>query len=431
MFDHYLTRVTWDGETTWDAYLESIAPVFGAEGGERVRIVQEWTTLQRLHFYETHPLIFFYLTGELPADELGAKVDAGARPVKPSYQEVFDLDEAEFTTWFEMDYGLLQEMESSYGALLTQMPLGLGEEGEEAHRIQELERTMAITVKRIQHALALYRAVIFAREGKESEAWELHGEASVLSEEVRSWVEIHEGGYRYPLELLAREKESLTSYQYGYLYETSTVYFWTRRDDQLALFLSEAFSVLNESWEVEPTHVFQSGVEEITLTAPSDAVASAVIEAFMPTFLFGFVLDGETLSLRFAEDTNGNGLPDEGTEQGMTGTRTDLTWVGGADVLSVRLIDSAGVLIQNLLLLSPVLTLTLASWGPFSVEFGLLDAQVGAQDMIDTIASFEGIDEAGATGLVGSIYGYEPGEDFPEYLPFSFEFTFVPVAPAP
>ena len=146
------------------------------------------------------------------------------------------------------------------------------------------------------------------------------------------------------------------------------------------------------------------------------------------SLLFGFVLDGETLSLRFAEDTNGNGLPDEGTEQGMTGTRTELTWIGGAELLSVRLIESAGALIKNLPLLSPELTRTLSSWDPFSVEFGLLDAQVGAQEMIDTIASFEGIDASGATGLIGSIYGYGTGEDFPEYLPFSFEFTFLPVA---
>ncbi len=47
--------------------------------------------------------------------------------------------------------------------------------------------------------------------------------------------------------------------------------------------------------------------------------------------------------------------------------------------------------------------------------------------MIDMMASFEGIDEVGPAGLVGSIYGYEPGEEFPPMVPFVFQFEFLPV----
>ena len=121
-----------------------------------------------------------------------------------------------------------------------------------------------------------------------------------------------------------------------------------------------------------------------------------------------------------AEDTNGNGLPDEGTEQSVSGILNAGVWTGESEQLAVRLIDSAGVWITDLELKEVELSMELVTGPTWSVGEGSLQATVAAQLLIDTIASFDGIDAAGAEGLIGSIYGYEPGESLPEFLPFAF-----------
>ena len=66
------------------------------------------------------------------------------------------------------------------------------------------------------------------------------------------------------------------------------------------------------------------------------------------------------------------------------------------------------------------LTMELETEPSWDVPGGSLSATVAPQLLVDTIASFDGIDAAGAEGLIGSIYGFEPGEELPDSLPFSF-----------
>ena len=112
----------------------------------------------------------------------------------------------------------------------------------------------------------------------------------------------------------------------------------------------------------------------------------------------------------------------------MIGSWTDGLWTGTAEFLTVRLIDSAGVWITDLKLDNPVLELNLAVTPELTLSQGNLTATVLSQILVDTIASFEGIDEAGAEGLIASIYGFQPGESLPDELPFSFslELSMVP-----
>jgi hypothetical protein len=39
--------------------------------------------------------------------------------------------------------------------------------------------------------------------------------------------------YRYPVGLIARQRRSLTSYQFGYLYPVSDLIFWQREEEQV------------------------------------------------------------------------------------------------------------------------------------------------------------------------------------------------------
>ena len=94
----------------------------------------------------------------------------------------------------------------------------------------------------------------------------------------------------------------------------------------------------------------------------------------------------------------------------------------------MRLIDSAGVWITDLTLDDPILMLTMELEPGVVASEGTLTATVLTQILVDTIASFEGIDEAGAEGLIGSIYGFEPGESLSESLPFDFALSLSPLS---
>ncbi len=45
-------------------------------------------------------------------------------------------------------------------------------------------------------------------------------------------VQEQETHYRYPAELLARTRSSLTAYPFGYLYPASVLFFWEREEQQ-------------------------------------------------------------------------------------------------------------------------------------------------------------------------------------------------------
>ena len=83
MYDHYLTRVTWDSRLDWSSYLSSIAPIYGRASSQSLTLLNEWTERQLTDLYETNPEIYFYLSGELPQDEVGEVGITAADPSVP------------------------------------------------------------------------------------------------------------------------------------------------------------------------------------------------------------------------------------------------------------------------------------------------------------------------------------------------------------
>ena len=449
MYDHYLTRVTWDGDESWENYLDWVGPMFGEHQATAIEALSQWTELQRQHFLEDNPLIYFYLAGERTQDEVGELAGILARRPKLSYRTVINYDDDTYDDWVATDLDMLEEMLGAYEAVFQT----LSEPSESVESLSdvlyaELYDGLQIYVNRIEHSLALYRGVGAVRdwhrsvlasetpdESHRSERLEQANNqlaaAQAITSQVSVMLEAAEERYRYPIELLARDKpETLTAYPFGYLSETSTAYFWTRRDEQLEALIGQVFETIPEEWRAEPDQVFVTDADHVELLIPEHPLAGDVITGFMPQMLFGltgFDDDGATATLSFAQDNNANERPDPLSEQAIEGPQDGDSWTGSADVFSLTVHNSTGAVFGELLVLHPVFDLSLERESDAITNIGeaLLDGAVPGDNMVDLVAGISGIDEAGATGLVKNVFGVVPTDELPAELPISFRFSFV------
>jgi hypothetical protein len=433
-YDHFLTRATWDRNLEWEEYLEWIKPVYERHGGEAVLALKKMTELQMEHFYRENPQIFFYLSGELPQDEIGAAAGITSRPPKLAFQDVVRFSQREFGDWRVRDYLMLESMRGLYRKVVKGMPKKLGPGSKLSVKLyDELYNSVWVFHQRVEHAYVLYTGAIAVRDGDEALALEKLAEARAISAEVIEVLQAMEKNYRYPLDLLCREKpESLTSYKYGYLYETSTGYFWTRRDDQLETLIQRTFQSQEEKWEVVPEVLFYTDKDHIEMIEPASETAADAIRGFMPRLLYGladYSPAGDKLTLCMAQDSNENLLPDPGPQDPaeMACDGSTCVWTSGA--YSIAVSDSTGEVIGELGILDPVVTLTIQTTGGqvSGLSSGEMVGTVGSQALIGLVMTVGGIDEEGVTNLLKSVYEIPEGEDLPPTLPFSFRMTYVKV----
>ena len=448
-YDHYLTQLTWNSDFTWNGYLDWTAPVFGTGGPDLVELLKVWTEKQVEFIYQTNPLIIFYLSGELQQDEVGAQAGILARRPKIAYKTVLEMGDDEYDSWQENDYALLQKMLDQFSLVLTNLPDV--STSEHTSTYDELTDSLWLFVQRIEHALAIYGAVEAARPyyleqqraaaadpveepdvqikaTASAKAFALLADARVISAKVVQRLQAAEDRYRYPVELLARAKpESLTAYKFGYLEQTSSGHFWTRRDDQLDSFLNALFSESGEAWETEPDKLYYTDADHLTITTPDDALAAMVLAGFIPRLLLGtigFGTDGTTF-LMVAEDANGNSLPD-GTVTPIPGVITDATtFTGAAPEVPLHVHDDAGAELAVLRLLECDWVLSLDAAG--TPESGSVEAAIESAALLAIITAVGGIDEEGAANLVKGVYALSNEEPLPPELPLALNIQLLPI----
>ncbi len=103
----------------------------------------------------------------------------------------------------------------------------------------ELTRGLKVTALRARHKALLLKALIAMRE-RDKNGKDLPDKAGYLlrkAESVRLTAQRlilkQEQIYRYPVSLIARQRKSLTAYEFGYLYPVSNLYFWKREEEQI------------------------------------------------------------------------------------------------------------------------------------------------------------------------------------------------------
>ena len=434
MFDDFVSRLTWQPDLGWRDYVVEISEIYGPAASEVADVLIGLTERQIADFYDTNPLIFFYLAGESRHDEIGAVAGLTGRPVKPSFLDIYNLGSEAFQDWLGGDYAQLIEIRDAYLGLVAELDhLSELEDPSDpglADRFFELKSALEVTAWRAEHTVALYGAVAAARGGDEAAAEAGLQAARDITEAVRARVaEVEERVYRYPLELQSEEKpSSLTAYPFGAYHETRTAYFWARRDEQLAGMLDVVFGRLEEEWsEPEIDHLRASIREETVAVEPEiDQGTRALIAGYIPTLLLalGPEEDGVRRVL-MAVDQNGNGLPDVGTE-------VDGTWETSSPEFEVVFetlpipIGATGASAGNLIVRGGSFEVT-ATGGLEAEEWpAALQGAVNFSDIKDVLVETGMFDYDTAWQLLAGLFGVDPAaEPRPETFPLRVETVFI------
>ncbi|GMV40306.1 MAG: hypothetical protein AMXMBFR64_20220 [Myxococcales bacterium] len=423
-YDHYLTELTWDGDLSWADYLESLTPLYGEQGHAVVLALAGLTELQRQALYEDNPLLIFYLAGELPQDEIGAQAGILARRPKLPYRTVVGYTDAELAAWKASDLDRLHALRDAVAPLIAPLPEVLAEGTEQQQRLyREARRTLWTFGQRLDHVIALYEAVVAVRAGDRAAAEAGLATAKGITAAVTTVLQAAEADYQDPVAILARDKpETLTSYPYGYLAETSAGFFWSRRDDQLAGLIAEVFDAAEQAWSAPVAPVWPTVPAQTTLQEPQNPLAGAVLTGFVPRLLLGVsARDGASLTVALAQDHDANDLPDGGTEAQVAGTLGAQGWEGTAPTYDVSVRDQAGQSIGTLTIHDVVLRSDLAeTGGALSATTAELGGFIAASNLVALVMSVGGIDEEGARNLIAGVYGVET---LPDDLPMRFGFV--------
>ncbi|MEE2755451.1 MAG: hypothetical protein VYA30_02265 [Myxococcota bacterium] len=408
-YDHYLTQLTWDGEISWANYLDWLGPIYQDSPVDLVHIFKKWTDFQWRDFYESEPELYFYLAGELPQDELGAAAGIIARPTKPSFKSIVALSDEAFDEWQTGPFQSLVDMERDYGLLLNelpeQMPDKISAEAMIALRVSHL---------RIAHTLALYRGTSAVRSGDKNTAEAELNTAREITERVKSHVQSMESLYRYPIELLATDKpESLTTYPFGYLAETRTAFFWTRRDDQLSALIESTFNPPEEAWTESLAHQYRGESSELQILIPDSPLLATLLGGFVPNLLLA-VASGDVERAILAQDRNANDQPDVGTQQELMLTKDAESWRASSQQYRVDVVDDGGALVGNFEFIRPEFQFFGSDVGQFD-SFDLTATVSSAN--IQSIVSPFGIEPDALGEILKTIWGLDASEPLPQFLP--------------
>ncbi len=441
MYDHYLTRVTWDRNTTWDAYLDDFSRYFGSDNAPKIaQVIKDWTKRQVDDLYGPMPEMIFYIAGELPQDEIGQSAGILARSPKRPFREIYDLSEADYKAWEGGQWKRLTEMETAYNALFAKLP-----DAQISHPIaqklsQELRATLQLFVWRVQHTRLLYDAVRSCRLGRtdggkgaasdentrkseREKARSLIDQAKALSQKAIALVQtIEKDIYRYPPEILITQRKSLTSYPFGYLWETSTGFFWTRRDEQAEKLLKKSSGEIKDGWlDPQPPVVWRVNQKDLALKKPENPAIKTIVGSFIPTLMFALpkedVPDGKTApAWRIGTDHNNNGLPDPDTTDSLDDGKIELT--NGKPTYSVQkrlyrllIFDKADNELGALGLQDLQLSFTLerdANNRLTAISNGEMRCRIVLEELIAIATQVAGIERDGLIILMADLLGFDP-----------------------
>ncbi|MBV71045.1 MAG: hypothetical protein CMH52_06800 [Myxococcales bacterium] len=410
-YDHYLTQLTWDGQMSWSDYLGWLAPVYQDSSVDLIQIFQKWTDFQWRDFYESDPELYFYLAGELPQDELGAAAGIIARPTKPSFKSIVELSDDAFSEWTASPFQRLIDMEKDYGLLLKdlpeQMPNNLVGEAMIALRVSHL---------RMGHTLALFRGTSAVRSGDQSSAEAELATARQISERVKVYVQSMESLYRYPLTLLAMDKpDSLTTYPYGYLAQTRTAFFWTRRDNQLSSLIEATFNPPVEAWDQSLAHQYQGNSSDLQILVPESPLLATLLGGFVPNLLLG-IQSGSMEMAILAQDRNSNDQPDVDSQLELSIMASNGSWMASADQYTVEVVDEGGVRVGNFEFVAPEFEF-------FGSDLSTLDnfdltARVSSANIQSIVSPF-GIEPDALGEILKTVWGLDPSDPLPDFLPLT------------
>jgi hypothetical protein len=115
-----------------------------------------------------------------------------------------------------------------------------GQVGDMPYRLlAEFERGLRVTSLRASHRALTLRALL-AKRGEHAGGIDhtrasepLLKKALQVRQQAQTLVRRQEIIYRYPVEMVARRRTSMTAYPFGYLYPAANLFFWEREEEQV------------------------------------------------------------------------------------------------------------------------------------------------------------------------------------------------------
>jgi hypothetical protein len=207
-----------------------------------------------------------YMTALTPFSELPRPFNKPFQP-EPAFRYGWLLNEASPAEAKELLLQPVDDLElyaSRMGELVDLLQNRIGQlrltgrlGGGRARLLSELERGLRVTALRASHRALTLRAVL-ARRGERignidnsGSSEHLLAQARLVRQKAQVLVQLQEKGYRYPVEQIARQRESMTAYSFGYLYPASRLFFWEREEEQVR---HERFDALFMNlWDIRRT----------------------------------------------------------------------------------------------------------------------------------------------------------------------------------
>jgi len=228
---------------------------------------KEALRLQNLYFKKLDLMRF--MAAATPFSEMPHPLD---KPFQPSpefhYSQLFNsASTREAGLHLDRPIKNLEGYAHSMGILLRRMKTisGQGKQRRGNHAdfmnrklSRELTCALEVSALRASHRALTLRALSARLRARDRSNGQKHHESATFLAKARlirfealALVRQQENGYRYPLQLLNNRRDSVTAYQFGYLYPASRLFFWEREEQQI---VQERFDpLLMNLWDIRRT----------------------------------------------------------------------------------------------------------------------------------------------------------------------------------
>ncbi|HPQ70932.1 MAG TPA: hypothetical protein PKW95_17535 [bacterium] len=238
--DWVVARATWDSTLDWQDIIGDYANIFGDASPTIMAMVRELT------LHQEDMLIGFELASYLASadtwDEIGYLVGATTHPEPMTFAKLYDQPGWIVREFEESTLAALELMADVYADFYARVEAVREQVPDNALPwYEELVDSFHVNAVRAAHVYELYAGVCARRlqetgddpDGEEA-AQEHFALAKEITEEYLGVMRRREANYRYPLFLSSGWRRSLTSYDYRYLWQASTGY-WYHREERQAI----------------------------------------------------------------------------------------------------------------------------------------------------------------------------------------------------
>ena len=239
MTDYLAAKMLWEPAAPLDRFITHYASAYGGCGGGVGAELTQFMALQKKYLFEGK--LIPYVSGEDATVETGASLGIEIRPIRKKFELLIRGSESERTA-FEADIlaplvAMTAEVRPIEDSLAARCR---GSDAVLVPWCNELRDGVRIVRVRLEHAVAIYRAVLAEARGDNAAARDGLARARAKTEEAKAVIEEREKGYRFDLERLTGAYNNPTFYPFGYLRQAHTQCLWRRRDELARLIIEEA-----------------------------------------------------------------------------------------------------------------------------------------------------------------------------------------------